>query len=93
MPLGLYRLYVAGLSRQAIFTGYAVACVLSSLLLAWCWAGRAGARLRAANASEEAANTEAPRLHGLTVRQQLWSVESLGEGQRLGQQALAEQLT
>ena len=35
VPLGLYRLYVAGLSRQAIFSGYAVACFVSSLLLAW----------------------------------------------------------
>ncbi|CAK9111926.1 unnamed protein product [Durusdinium trenchii] len=80
VPLGLYRLYVAGLSRQWVFSGYAVLCFLLSMCLAVSWHGAPSARLSAANRKESAAATSeaeglCPRLHGLTVRQQLPTIE------------------
>lgn len=81
VPLGLYRLFVAGLSRSIIFTGYGSLCFVLSMCLAYSWHGAPGARLHAANKKESNAadsNTDAvthPRLHGLSLKKQLYSLE------------------
>eukprot|EP00435_Cladocopium_sp_Y103_P033578 s1191_g8.t1 len=83
VPLGLYRLYVAGVSRGAIFTGYAALCFALSMCLAYSWCGKPSARLHATNQQESDAaeakrenlSTSRPRLHGLSVREQLCTVE------------------
>ncbi|CAK9076580.1 Hypothetical protein SCF082_LOCUS36890, partial [Durusdinium trenchii] len=59
---------------------YAVLCFLLSMCLAASWHGAPSARLSAANRKESAAATSeadglCPRLHGLTVRQQLPTIE------------------
>ena len=90
VPFGLYRCYLAGISRAGIFTGYAVLCLVSSALLALSWCGRPGRRLQRTTMEElqsakpgppslpagETGETEQrPRLHGLAVKQQLRSFE------------------
>ena len=51
-PLGLYRLYLAGISRFAIFAGYGITCLALSLSLAFCWSGSPMCILKALNAEE-----------------------------------------
>lgn len=88
VPLGLYRLHRAGLSREAIFSGYAILCFVLSMCLAYSWCGPPNARLSAANRKERNAgesneeskpqgsvSTSHPRLHGLSVKEQLYSME------------------
>ncbi|CAE7864367.1 SLC43A1 [Symbiodinium necroappetens] len=85
-PLGLYRLYLMGLSRFSIFAGYALACLMLSVSLAFCWSGSPMRILKAKSAEElksaELAETEGqesgstrPRLHGLSVKEQVYSLE------------------
>ena len=80
IPLGLYRFHVAGMSRAGIFTGYALLCLVSSAFLAFSWCGRPGRRLHRTNMEElqsakPGACAEHPRLHGLTLKQQLSTFE------------------
>lgn len=88
VPLGLYRLHVAGLSRGEVFSGYAILCLVLSMCLAYSWCGPPNARLCAANRKERNAaesneeskrqgvvSTSHPRLHGLSLKEQLYSME------------------
>jgi len=87
-PLGLYRLYLFGLSRFSIFAGYALACLVLSVSLAFCWSGSPMRILKAKSAEElksaeqaeakeggESPGSTRPRLHGLSVREQVYSLE------------------
>ncbi|CAE7264359.1 SLC43A1 [Symbiodinium natans] len=95
-PLGLYRLYLLGMSRFSIFAGYGIACLVLSVSLAFCWCGSPLQILKALNAEElksaelsatkEGNGSSRPRLHGLPVREQVWSLEFAFAGMFLSTQ-------
>ena len=79
MPAVLYQLYRMGMSRCSIFTIYASLCFILNLALLISWLGPNLEKLRSKNAKEassaETSTTSAPRLHGLSLYQQLPSFE------------------
>lgn len=81
MPAVLYQLYRLGMSRQIIFTTYAGLCFAVNAALLVSWFGPNLEKLRLKNAKEASATSETsatsstPRLHGLSLPQQLQSFE------------------
>ena len=72
MPAVLYQLYRLGMSRQMIFTMYAGLCFAVNAALLVSWFGPNLEKLRLKNAKE---SSSTPRLHGLSLPEQLHSFE------------------
>eukprot|EP00435_Cladocopium_sp_Y103_P016241 s2315_g4.t1 len=81
MPAVLYQLYRLGMSRQFIFTMYAGLCFALNAALLVSWFGPNLEKLRSKNAKEsssrdaDSADASTPRLHGLSLPEQLRSFE------------------
>ena len=89
MPAVLYQLYRLGMSRQIIFTMYAGLCFAVNAALLVSWFGPNLEKLQLKNAKESSnrdsgdaasatsATSSTPRLHGLSLPEQLQSFEFL----------------